>query len=416
MRLEATIALAIVVATVWGVVPSHAAGDPLAPVETDSIEPCTIASLPLRMQNDSGSARDAKPERPVPLEEGSSGGCLGEVDPSDWFVFEAAAGDLVRIAMQPPSSPCFDFDVYLHDPSGVQVDASIGPCGVLDVITFTVARTGVHTLEVSRYSGVGDYGLRLESGPHLSRTCPAADDAASGRDADEAHPIAIGFGLVEGCIDEYDASDWYSLTVPADSGFTLNVTSPTCSPVSARLYGPERHEIAAPATSSCSQGRTQVWTYEETTFLIQMKSPQRALDPPGPYRLAISKGLATPPPCTPANDAGAGRDSTRAAPAPLAGPSLDACLDTYDRQDWFTLSVAKGEDLVLRMTPDGCLEAQLLLLDSTGNLLASSSTPGCGTKEVRWLAEDDIVVSLVVDRTSGAGHYQIDTHHGGGDS
>jgi serine protease AprX len=56
-----------------------------------------------------------------------------------------------------------DFDVYLYDPSGQQVALAEGT-ERQETLTFNPTTTGKYTLEVSSYSGNGDYYLDLSAG------------------------------------------------------------------------------------------------------------------------------------------------------------------------------------------------------------------------------------------------------------
>jgi serine protease AprX len=66
-----------------------------------------------------------------------------------------------------------DFDVYLYDPSGVQVGKAEGVARQ-ETITFTPTKTGTYKLRVTSYSGTGKYFFDLSS--HASSLTRVVND------------------------------------------------------------------------------------------------------------------------------------------------------------------------------------------------------------------------------------------------
>lgn len=80
-------------------------------------------------------------------------------DTEDWYKFEVREGMGITVTMTPPRDA--DFDLVLYNDRGDGVANSTNGTGAIDEVRYTATLDGYYYAKVFRYSGEGEYQLRL---------------------------------------------------------------------------------------------------------------------------------------------------------------------------------------------------------------------------------------------------------------
>lgn len=110
-------------------------------------------------QNDANSGTDAGNtfSTALSISPGSYTGYVDGTDTNDYYKFSVTSGQVINLALSPPSGS--DFDLYLYNPSGTQKASSTQGGSNPEAITFTADASGEWRLRVYRYSGSGTYNF-----------------------------------------------------------------------------------------------------------------------------------------------------------------------------------------------------------------------------------------------------------------
>ena len=123
----------------------------------------TVWLSSVSVQNDWSSGTDAGNSRDqaLAISPGSGTGYVDSTDTNDYYKISVAVGAETSAILTPPTGA--DFDLYLYDSNGVQVDSSTLGGSQVDTVTYTTVVAGDLYIRVYRYSGEGTYSLQVST-------------------------------------------------------------------------------------------------------------------------------------------------------------------------------------------------------------------------------------------------------------
>lgn len=212
-------------------------------------------------QNDAGSGRDAGGSAVSALElepDEDVTGLLGDLDQSDWYVFDLEAGSVLDISMT-PGNEAENINVALYDTDleAEWQEWDVNP-GVTRSYTLQLGEddAGRYYAEVS-IGGYGTYTLNVETG--------SQNDGGSGGDAGDRPVTALPADTLEvihGRVAGYDEDDFYSFELEQNGSFGFSFTpDDDAGQLSVHVLDPEQNEIWQ--EWSVSAGVTREYTLPE---------------------------------------------------------------------------------------------------------------------------------------------------------
>ena len=194
----------------------------------------SLFSVPTIADDDAGSGADAgsstSSATSLPASDATYYGNLSSSDTSDFYSFSLPNGTALAVGLTSPSSA--DFDPYIYDSSGTQIDYSYTTQTYEEASTNGTSVGGtVVFVEIRQYSGSGQYQMEIWVFPDAS---PQQNDAGSGGDAGGASsdsiPLSTSNQTVEGWIsDSFDTYDWYNITVAQGNGVIVTMSFPNAT-------------------------------------------------------------------------------------------------------------------------------------------------------------------------------------------
>lgn len=212
-------------------------------------------------QNDAGSGGDAGGSAVSALElepDEEVTGLLGDLDQSDWYVFDLEAGSVLDISMT-PGNEAENINVALYDTDleAEWQEWDVNP-GVTRSYTLQLGEddAGRYYAEVS-IGGYGTYTLNVETG--------SQNDGGSGEDAGDRPVTALPADTLEvinGRVAGYDEDDFYSFELEQNEPFAFAFTpNDDAGQLNVQVLDPEQNEIWQ--KWSVSAGVTQEFTCSE---------------------------------------------------------------------------------------------------------------------------------------------------------
>lgn len=296
------------------------------PCSADSLEP-----------NDSFDAAHALT---VPGTWNDLTGCADD----DWYSFSVNTGDGLIISIDFLDDDA-DLDLYVYDAAATDTELH-SSAGVTDgeriiVPSFESAMNLlVKVRNFSRASSWAAYDMAVEVYPGGYDPC-AADDAREENDDYSTASALTGAGTVAdlfGCDD-----DWYSVTVPANNGVTVDLTfSHADSNLNLFLYDAAATATALHSSTSSSDNESAfVGRFEQQTqMLILVRNAGASYYRTAAYTMdvAFHAGGFCGEPCAtddsyePNNNASCGADISAQVPGTVSG--LTGC----DEEDWYAFT------------------------------------------------------------------------------
>ena len=339
--------------------------------------------------NDAGSGGDAGSTSgtatALPAANGTYYGNLTSgSDTSDYYSFNIPNSTALSLELTSPSSA--DFDPYIYDSTGSQIDNSFTTNQVESATTngTSVGGTTVY-VEVDWYSGSGQYTLQIWIFPDAS---PSQNDAGSGTDAGGSGSSPSGSitinstnQTVQGWIsDTWDLYDWYNITVPSDTGLSVAMSFPNYSSnsqlsliSSAISYIDYEYGYNAPFDVS-SNGTNVAGDY--VYIRVYAGSSQ------GNYTLDVTLFPTSGQPGSSQDDAGSGADAgdtmTSALPINSTGNSttISGWVDeTWDENDYYSVAIPSNYTTWASLSwGNSSDDLDLYLYSSSGGILDSSTS------------------------------------------
>lgn len=184
------------------------------------------------MQNDAGSGIDSGNSAVHAIEiaaDESIEGEVGDLDESDWYMFEIPQGDIFTLTFAPgDNSEAIDIDLFDSELDNYWYNSNVQP-GVTATKTVIMSSSSGDNYYAEVSDGKGDYTLEI----NLTSQNDAGIGTDAGDRAVDAVPIELG-NTYTGLLGDYDEQDWFSVEVaegqsvgfavtPGDDGETLDV-------------------------------------------------------------------------------------------------------------------------------------------------------------------------------------------------
>jgi len=193
-------------------------------------------------QDDANSGTDAGNSfvQALRIPAGSFTGYIDWTDTIDYYKVSVFAGQMMMVALAPPSGA--DFDLYLYNSNQTEVASSTLAGDLWEWVTYTATSTGDYFIAIEQWSGSGVYSFEV----WLS-SIALQNDWNSGTDAGNSfdQALAISFGTGTGYVDSTDADDYYKVNVTAGGEISAILTPPSNADFDLALYDPNRTQVAS---------------------------------------------------------------------------------------------------------------------------------------------------------------------------
>ncbi len=214
-------------------------------------------------------------------------GRINDADPSDTWLFEGEAGDVVTIAMRATNGN-LDPLLYLYNPQGSQLAANDDSGRSLDaaIVSFRLPSSGTHTILATRFGGPGGY-----SSGSYELTLSTGQDEGSGQGTGGGE-IAYG-ETASGQIADADPSDAWTFAGQAGDVVTITMQA-TSGDLDAylTLYDPQGRELTT-NNDCCGSFDAQIQSYRLPTTGTYTIAATRFQGPDGEtvgsYQLALER-------------------------------------------------------------------------------------------------------------------------------
>lgn len=199
--------------------------------------------LSKQMQNDAGSGIDSGNSAVHAIEIATDEvieGKVGDLDESDWYVFEIPQGSIFNLVFSPgDNSDAISVQIFDSELDEIWYEWDVQP-GVTAKKTVIMSSSsgGTYYSKVSQ-GHKGDYILEV--------TTTSQDDAGIGTDAGDravdAVPVEPG-NTYTGLVGDYDEQDWFSVDVAEGQTIGFTVTPGNdCEALSVQIFDPEQDEL-----------------------------------------------------------------------------------------------------------------------------------------------------------------------------
>ncbi|MBD3370201.1 hypothetical protein GF402_07560 [Candidatus Fermentibacteria bacterium] len=199
--------------------------------------------LSKRMQDDGGTGADAGGRAPEAAEVALGDtiqGAVGDIDESDWYVFEVPSGDLLEVEFT-PGNDAENINVQVLDPEQRELwtEWDVAP-GVTKTETFAMSCSSGGPYYVQAWQGSkGSYALEVSAS--------AQDDAGVGTDAGDravdAAAVQPGEEL-SGFLGDFDEDDWYSVELAEGENLSFSFTpGEDCDRMNVQVCDPDQREM-----------------------------------------------------------------------------------------------------------------------------------------------------------------------------
>jgi hypothetical protein len=198
--------------------------------------------LSKQMQNDASSGIDAGNSAVHAIEiatDVSVEGQVGDLDESDWYVFEIPQGDIFTLTFTPgDNTESIDIDLLDSNLDCYWYESNVHP-GVTanKTVIMSSSSGGTYYAEVS--DGKGNYNLEVS----LSSQNDAGIETDAGDRAVDAVPVELG-NTYTGLLGDYDEQDWFSVEVAEGQivGFIVTPGDDVGS-LDVDIYSPEQENL-----------------------------------------------------------------------------------------------------------------------------------------------------------------------------
>ena len=186
------------------------------------------------LANDAGSGGDAGDTMSTAVSLNATNatyyGNLSSSDGTDYYSVSMPNATGITVGLTSPSGS--DFDLYLYDSSGSQIDGSLSVSAYDEVSSngTIVGGTTVY-IEVDLWSGSGQYTLQIWIFGTANQPGNNQNDANSGTDAGGSAAGSLQLTstnqTISGWIsDTWDSEDWYNISVPTGHGIYVMMDFP----------------------------------------------------------------------------------------------------------------------------------------------------------------------------------------------
>jgi len=210
-------------------------------------------------QDDANSGTDAGNSfsQALRIPAGIFTGYIDSTDTIDFYKVSVSAGQMMMVALAPPSAS--DFDLYLYDLDQTEVASSTLAGDLWEWVTYTATSTGDYFIAIEQWSGSGVYSFEV----WLS-SIALQNDWNSGTDAGNSfdQALAISFGTGAGYVDSTDADDYYKVNVTAGGEISAILTPPSDADFDLALYDPNHTQVAS---STLGVGEVDSVSYTATS-------------------------------------------------------------------------------------------------------------------------------------------------------
>ena len=181
--------------------------------------------------NDAGSGGDAGDTMSTAVALNATNatyyGNLSSSDGADYYSVAMPNATGITVGLTSPSGS--DFDLYLYDSSGSQIDGSLSVSAYDEVSSngTIVGGTTVY-IEARLWSGSGQYTLQVWIFGTANQPGSNQNDANSGTDAGGSAAGSLQLNstnqTISGWIsDTWDSEDWYNISVPTGNGIYVTM-------------------------------------------------------------------------------------------------------------------------------------------------------------------------------------------------
>jgi len=162
------------------------------------------------------------------------GNLTASSDNNDYYGVNMSTDTGIAVGLTSPSGA--DFDLFLYDSSGFQIDSSLSVSAYDEVSSngTNVSGSTVY-IDVDRWTGSGQYTMQVwifstasTGGGGGNNSTGSGHDAGTGTDAGDTYSTAMTLSAVNQTIwgdvhSSNDPDDYYRITIPAYHGFTLTL-------------------------------------------------------------------------------------------------------------------------------------------------------------------------------------------------
>ncbi|MEM2878929.1 MAG: pre-peptidase C-terminal domain-containing protein, partial [Candidatus Hadarchaeales archaeon] len=256
---------------------------------------------------------------------------------------------------------------------------------------------GYHYIRVYLYEGSGIYSMTVTVAGGATQ-----NDMGTGGDAGNylSNATAILAGSGTGYIDSTDTDDYYKVNLIAGQTISVSMTPPTGSDFDLSLYDASQWEVDS---SLLGGSQTDMVSYTATSsgyHYIRVYLYEGS----GIYSMTVTvAGGATQ------NDAGSGQDAgdTFAQAITVQSGSYTGFVDSTDKDDYYRVSLAGGQIIVVSLSPPLGSDFDLYLYGSDKTLLDYSTLSESQIDTVTYTATSPENCYVRVERWSGSGVYSF---------
>jgi len=156
-------------------------------------------------------------------------------DMDDYYEITLNAGQILYASLEVPVQVNTDFDLFILDSSGNQLDVSEAAYGNEEASAYAVD-AGNYYVNVWAYDGIGTYTLYVE--------IQVGTSTDSNNDMNSAESFTGNY--ITGTVNEYnDVDDYFMVTLAAGEALTLTMTGPTAADFDLYLYNSNSNVVAS---------------------------------------------------------------------------------------------------------------------------------------------------------------------------
>lgn len=165
-------------------------------------------------------------------------------DQDDYYKITMNAGQILYAYLEVPVQVNTDFDLYIFDSSGNQLDISEAAYGNENASAYAQS-AGVYYVNVWAYDGIGTYTLHVN--------VQAGTGTDTNNDIDSAVPALVGSPITN-TINQYgDQDDYYSIDLTAGQTITVTMTGPSDADFDLYLYDDSPQIVASSEEATSSE-------------------------------------------------------------------------------------------------------------------------------------------------------------------
>ena len=376
-------------------------------------------------QNDAGLGSDAGNDQANATNMGSNitatySGCMDGGDGKDVYAFDVPSGYFLEVQLDAEDQNS-DLDVFIHYSNGSEVDRGYTasyPETASAKLTDYEGLAGTYYVNVSHYSGISNYTLDVWTNlsiPAPDYTIDTVTSVGSGMPGDSFDVTAVleNEGTVDGVsnvelttiLSVNTGVEWYDheIGTTTTSGIPMDTNTSVTIPSTIPL--------------DIVEGGYYLYVVADQDNLIEERDDDNNQQTrSGQFTVGNAETA-----CASQNDAGMGGDAGNTTAGALdLGNYADAeyrgCTDSSDTSDYYTITIASGQNLNVTLVDPPAGAVNLAIVDSSGNGV-DSDTSWFSDAEVTTIGTSSEGVAgtytLMINRSSswiesgGAGTYRL---------